>query len=66
MTFAIDLNSGSVTITGTLPGLPPTLTFSVECYSEFDDAGGRDLLFVSRESSDGRGYVLAIQLVGAS
>jgi hypothetical protein len=66
VTFAFDLNDGVVTVTGSIPGLPPTLTFSVEYFSEFTGSGGKNIVLVSRHSSDGSGYVLATQLVGAS
>jgi hypothetical protein len=66
VTFSFDLNDGVVTVTGAIPGLPATLTFSVEFFSEFTGSGGKNIVLVSRHSSDRSGYVLAMQLVGAS
>jgi hypothetical protein len=65
VTFTFDLNNGVVTVVGN-SGLPPTLTFSVAFFSEFTGSGGKNIVFVSRESSDKAGYVLCTQLVGAS
>lgn len=65
-TFAFDLNSGKVSLTGSFPNLPGTLEFSVEYFKEFDGAGGENILFYSDKSSDNAGYVIALQLVAAS
>jgi hypothetical protein len=65
-TFAFDLNAGKVTLTGAFPGLPSTLSFTVEYRKEFDGADGDNLLFVSESASDNAGYVIAVQLVAAS
>ena len=65
-TFAFDLNTGAVTLSGAFPGLPSTLEFHVEFFKRFDGAGGENLLFTSRTSSDHAGYLLAVQLVAAS
>jgi hypothetical protein len=65
-TFSFDLNSGKVTIAGAFPGLPPSLDFTVEYGKRFDGAGGENLLFYSGKTSDHAGYVIALELVGAS
>ena len=65
-TFSFNLNTGKVTLAGSFPSLPGTLDFTVEYFKQFDDAGGKNILFYSDKSSDNAGYVLAMQLVGAS
>ncbi len=65
-TFSFDLNSGTVTLTGSFPGLPSSLDFTVEFDKRFDGAGGENILFHSEKTSDHAGYVIAFQLVGAS
>jgi hypothetical protein len=65
-TFSFDLNTGKVTLTGSFPGLPSTLDFTVEFDKRFDGAGGENILFHSEKTSDHAGYVLALELVGAS
>jgi len=65
-TFSFDLNKGIVTLGGAFPGLPSTLHFSVEYLKTFDGAGGKNILFYSEQMSDNAGYILAMQLVGAS
>jgi hypothetical protein len=65
-TFSFDLNTGRVTIAGAFPGLPPSLDFTVEYDKRFDGAGGENLLFHSDKTSDHAGYVIALELVGAS
>jgi hypothetical protein len=64
--FSFDLNKGEVSLNGAFPNLPPTLTFTVEYIREFDGNGGKNILFHSEETSDNAGYVIALQLVGAS
>lgn len=65
-TFSFDLNTGKVSIAGAFPGLPPGLDFCVEYDKRFDGAGGENLLFHSDKTSDHAGYVIALELVGAS
>jgi hypothetical protein len=65
-TFAFDLNLGKVTLAGAFPGLPASLNFHVEFLKSFDGAGGKNMVFYSRTSSDDAGYVISVQLVGAS
>jgi hypothetical protein len=65
-TFAFDLNTGTVTLDGAFPGLPPSLHFTVDFLKGFDGAGGENRVFCSKSSSDDAGYVLAVQLVAAS
>ncbi len=65
-TFAFDLNTGKVSMNGAFPGLPANLDFRVEYLKEFDGAGGKNIVFTSDKTSDHAGYVLAVQLVGAS
>jgi len=65
-TFAFDLNSGKVSLSGTFLGLPANLHFTVEYLKEFDGAGGKNIVFYSEKTSDNAGYVIAMQLVGAS
>jgi hypothetical protein len=65
-TFSFDLNTGTVTLAGAFPSLPPTLAFRVEYFKQFDGAGGENILFYSDKSSDNAGYVIAVQLVAAS
>jgi len=66
VTFSFDLNKGVVTLIGAFPGLPGNLQFSVEYLKTFDGAGGKNILFYSERMSDNAGYILAMQLVGAS
>jgi hypothetical protein len=65
-TFSFDLNSGTVTLTGSFPGPPSTLDFTVEFDKRFDGAGGENMLFNSEKTSDHAGYIIAVQLVAAS
>jgi hypothetical protein len=65
-TFAFDLNTGKVSMNGAFPGLPANLDFRVEYLKEFDGAGGKNIVFYSDKTSDNAGYVIALQLVGAS
>jgi hypothetical protein len=65
-TFSFDLNSGKVTLAGSFPGLPPSLEFSVEFDKRFDSAGGANILFHSGKTSDEAGYIITVELVGAS
>lgn len=65
-TFSFDLNTGTVTLSGAFPNLPGTLEFTVEYTREFDGAGGENILFHSEKTSDNAGYIIAVQLVGAS
>jgi len=65
-TFTFDLNTGKVSLNGAFPGLPSNLHFTVEYLKEFDGAGGKNILFYSEKASDNAGYVIALQLVGAS
>lgn len=65
-TFAFDLDAGKVSLAGAFPGLSPTLSFSVEYVGTFDAAGGKNILFHSKDTSDKAAYILAVQLVGAS
>jgi hypothetical protein len=65
-TFSFDLNTGTVTLAGSFPNLPPNLDFTVEFAKEFDGAGGENILFYSEKTSDHAGYVIAVQLVAAS
>lgn len=66
-TFSFDLNSGKVSLNGAfLNGLPSNLSFHVEYFKEFDGNGGKNILFYSDKASDNAGYVIAMQLVGAS
>ncbi len=65
-TFAFDLNTGKVSLNGSFPGLAANLHFNVEFLKEFDGAGGKTIVFCSDKSSDNAGYVIAVQLVGAS
>jgi hypothetical protein len=64
--FAFNLNTGKVSLSGVFPGLPATLSFTVEYLKKFDGAGGKNILFYSERSSDHAGYVIALQLVGAA
>jgi hypothetical protein len=64
-TFAFDLNTGTVTLSGAFPGLASSLSFGVAFFKEFEGAGGTNIVFTSDTSSDQAGYVLAVQLVGA-
>ena len=65
-TFSFDLNTGKVTLTGLFPGLPSSLDFSVEFDKMFDSAGGENILFHSEKTSDDAGYIITVELVGAS
>lgn len=65
-TFAFDLNTGKVTLHGAFPSLPASLNFHVEFLKSFTGAGGKNLLFTSNTTSDDAGYVIALELVGAS
>lgn len=65
-TFAFDLNEGRVTLQGSFPGRPPVLHFGVEFLKSFDAEAGENMLFCSRSASDDAGYVIVVQLVGAS
>jgi len=65
-TFAFDLNSGKVSLNGGFPRIPANLSFTVEYLKEFDGAGGKNIVFYSEKTSDNAGYVIALQLVGAS
>jgi hypothetical protein len=42
------------------------LNFTVEYLKEFVGAGGRNVVFYSEKTSDNAGYIIALQLVGAS
>jgi hypothetical protein len=64
-TFSFNLNTGKVSLNGPFPGLPATLSFTVEYLKKFEGSGGRNILFRSERSSDHAGYVIALQLVGA-
>lgn len=66
ITFEFDLNTGKVSLYGAFPGLPANLHFTVEYLKEFDGAGGKNIVFYSEKTSDDAGYVIAMQLVGAS
>ena len=65
-TFSFDLNYGKVTLTGSFPGLPSSLDFTVEFDKRFDGADGDNILFHSEKTSDHAGYVIAMQHVAAS
>jgi hypothetical protein len=65
-TFSFDLNSGTVSLQGSFPNLPSALSFGVEFLKTFDGAGGKNILFYSDSASDNAGYILAVELVGAS
>ena len=65
-TFSFDLNRGKVTLTGSFPGLPSSLDFTVEFDKRFDGADGDNILFHSEKTSDHAGYVVAMQHVAAS
>lgn len=65
-TFSFNLNTGKVSLNGAFPHLPANLNFTVEYIRRFDGAGGKNILFHSEKTSDKAGYVIAIQLVGAS
>lgn len=64
--FSFDLNSGKITLAGSFPGLPSSLDFTVEFDKRFDEAGGENILFHSEKTSDHAGYIVTLQLVGAS
>lgn len=65
-TFSFDLDTGTVTLNGTFPGSAMRVSFTVRYLKEFVGAGGRNILFYSPASSDDAGYLIAMQLVGAS
>jgi phage shock protein A len=65
-TFAFNLNTGRVTLTGAFPGGSASRRFRVALFKRFVNAEGRNILFTSDTSSDHAGYVLAMLLVGAS
>jgi len=65
-TFSFDLNNGKVTLSGAFPNLPGTLSFHVAYLKTFDGAGGKNIMFYSEKTSDNAGYIIAMQLVGAS
>ena len=65
-TFSFDLNYGKVTLTGSFPGLPSSLDFTVEFDKRFDGADGDNIVFHSEKTSDHAGYVIAMQHVAAS
>lgn len=65
-TFSFNLNTGKVSLSGAFPGLPATLDFTVEYIREFDGNDGKNILFHSESTSDNAGYVISVQLVGAS
>jgi hypothetical protein len=64
--FSFDLNTGQVSLKGSFPNLPANLNFTVEYLKEFVGAGGRNVVFYSEKASDNAGYIIALQLVGAS
>ncbi|HVI07288.1 MAG TPA: hypothetical protein VND65_03235 [Candidatus Binatia bacterium] len=64
--FSFDLNNGRVSLSGAFPDLPNNLDFNVAYLREFDAAGGKNILFYSDHESDKAGYIIAMQLVGAS
>lgn len=64
--FSINLNTAKVSLSGSFPNLPATLDFTVEYLKEFDDAGGKNIVFYSEKTSDNAGYIIAVQLVAAS
>jgi hypothetical protein len=66
VTLSFNLNTGKVSLTGSIPGLPATMQFTVEYLKGFVGGGGKNLVFYSRQSSDHAGYVIAVQLVAAS
>jgi hypothetical protein len=65
-TFAFNLNTGRVTLTGAFPGGSVSVRFRVAVFKRFVNDEGRNILFTSDTSSDRAGYVLAMLLVGAS
>ena len=64
--FSFNLNTGKVSLSGSFPNLPATLTFAVEYLKKFTDSGGKNIVFYSEKTSDNAGYVIALQLVAAS
>jgi hypothetical protein len=64
--FSFNLNTGKVWLSGAFPSLPATLSFTVAYLKKFDGAGGKNIVFYSEKTSDHAGYVIALQLVGAS
>ena len=65
-TFSFDLNSGTVTLTGSFTGLPSSLDFTVEFDQRFQDADDYNILFHSEKTSDHAGYIIAMQHVAAN
>jgi hypothetical protein len=65
-TFSFNLNTAKVSLSGSFPNLPAALNFTVEYLKKFDGAGGKNIVFYSEKTSDNAGYVIAVQLVGAS
>lgn len=65
-TFAFNLNTGRVTLTGAFPAVSASLRFRVAFFKRFVNDEGQNILFTSDTSSDHAGYVLAMLLVGAS
>lgn len=65
-TFSFDLNSGKVTLTGSFPGLPSALDFTVAYDKRFQGNDGDNILFHSGKTSDHAGYIIAVQHVAAS
>jgi hypothetical protein len=65
-TFAFNLNTGRVTLTGAFPDGSVSRRFRVALLKRFVNDEGRNILFTSDTSSDRAGYVLAMLLVGAS
>lgn len=64
--FEFDLNNGHATVQGTFPnGVAASFGFDVEYLDEFEGGGGKNIVFVSRHSTDKAGYVLTVQLVAA-
>ena len=66
MHVSLDLNTGTVSLQGSFPNLPSSLQFGVEYLKTFDGSGGKNILFYSGAASDNAGYILAVELVGAS
>jgi hypothetical protein len=65
-TFAFNLNTGKVTLSGAFPHLSGALNFTVEYLKKFTDDAGENIVSYSAKSSDDAGYVIALQLVAAS
>jgi hypothetical protein len=64
--FSFNLNDGKVSLSGAFPVLASNLSFKVAYMRTFDAAGGKNILIYSDKESDKAGYVIAMQLVGAS